>query len=323
MRTLVTGARGKVGVAAVTALVAAGHDVTASDLAPPRFDRSASGAPPIDTVAYVQADLTAPGDVYALVGGFSAGEGPKVGRYDAVVHAGAIPAPGGHAPATVFTNNLGGLFNVVEACIRWGVPRLVNISSETVTGFHFAERPWYPEYLPLDEEHRRAPQDPYGLSKHFGEQLCDAAVQRSDLSVLSLRPTWVQNAASYRTNLGPVVADPAAPSLTGWSYVDADDLADAIVLAAESDVPGHEVLYIAAADTVGGRDLHASWRAAYPDAPTELRPVSRPDASGIDCSKAERLLGWRPKRGWRDHLNADGTAKSSGFPDAGRPDRHG
>jgi UDP-glucose 4-epimerase len=310
MRTLVTGARGKVGVAAVAALVAAGHDVTASDLAPPRFDRPLDDAPAVDRVRYVQADLGSAGDVYSLVGGFSGGEGPKAGRFDAVVHAAAIPAPGRNTPATVFTNNLGALFNVVEACVRWGVPRLVNISSETVPGFHFAERPFYPAYLPLDEEHPAAPQDPYGLSKLFGEQLCDAAVQRSDLKVLSLRPTWVQNAASYPVNLGPIVADPAAPSLTGWSYIDADDLADAIVLAAESDAPGHDVLYIAAADTVGGRDLHASWRAAYPDAPTELRPVSRPDAAGIDCSKAERLLGWRPKRSWRDHLNADGTAKS-------------
>ncbi|SHN42756.1 NAD-dependent epimerase/dehydratase family protein [Cryptosporangium aurantiacum] len=305
MRTLVTGARGKVGVAAVEALVAAGHDVTATDLAPPSFDRPAPDAPAAERVPYVRADLTDAGDVYALVGGFSAGEGQKAGRYDAVVHAGAIPAPGRHAPATVFQNNLGALFNVVEACVRCGVPRLVNISSETVTGFHFAERPWYPVYLPLDEEHPAAPQDPYGLAKHFGEQLCDAAVRRSDLKVLSLRPTWVQNAASYPLNLGPIVADPDAPSLTGWSYVDADDLGDAIVLAAESDIPGHEVLYIAAADTVGGRDLHASWRAAYPDAPTELRPVSRPDASGIDCSKAKRLLGWEPRRSWRDHVGPE------------------
>ncbi|EXG80678.1 NAD-dependent epimerase/dehydratase family protein [Cryptosporangium arvum] len=300
MRILVTGARGKVGAAAVAALVAAGHDVTASDLTPPSFNRPAPDAAPVDRVPYVTADLGAAGDAYALVGGISAGEGPKGGRYDAVVHAAAIPAPGSHAPATVFTNNIGALFNVVEACVRWGVPRLVNISSETATGFHFAERPAYPRYLPLDEEHPCTPHDPYGLSKFFGEQLCDAAVQRSDVKILSLRPTWVQNDASYPLNLGPMLEDPDAQSLTGWSYVDADDLGDAIVLAAESDVPGHEVLYIAAADTIGGRDLHATWRAVYPDAPTELRPVTRPDASGIDCAKAERLLGWRPKRSWRD-----------------------
>jgi nucleoside-diphosphate-sugar epimerase len=119
---------------------------------------------------------------------------------------------------------------------------------------------------------------------------------------VSIRPTWVQNASTYERNLGPIVRDPAAASPTGWAYIDADDLAAAIRLAVESDLPGHEVFYIAAPDTIGGRDLHASWRAAYPDAGTKLRPVARPDAAGIDTSKAARLLGWEATRSWRDYF---------------------
>jgi nucleoside-diphosphate-sugar epimerase len=185
----------------------------------------------------------------------------------------------------------------------------VNISSETAPGFIFAERPFLPDYLPVDEEHPLRPQDPYALTKVFGEQLCDAAVRRSDLRCISLRPSWVQDAASYAPNLGQLVADRSAPSVGGWPYIDADDLADAIRLAVESDLPGHEVMYIAAPDTIGGRDLHGAWQAAFPDAPTELRRVSRPDASGISSAKAERLLGWRATRSWRDHLTDDGKPK--------------
>ena len=85
--------------------------------------------------------------------------------------------------------------------MRWGVRRLVNISSETVSGFIFAERPFLPGYLPLDEAHPVRPQDPYALAKLFGEQLCDAAVARSELRCISIRPTWVQNADSYERNL--------------------------------------------------------------------------------------------------------------------------
>jgi nucleoside-diphosphate-sugar epimerase len=301
MRVLVTGARGKVGRATVPALQRAGHDVVATDLRDPEWD-----TPPPGTAPYVKADLTDAGEVYALVGGAAVGEGPRPGRFDAVVHAGAVPAPGRHAPHVVFGNNLMATFNVVEACVRLGVARLVNISSETVPGFVFAERPFLPDYLPVDEEHPVRPQDPYALSKHFGEQLCDAAVRRSDLRCVSLRPTWVQDAASYRRNLAPLLRDPAAVSVTGWAYVDADDLAEAIRLAVESDLPGHEVCYVAAPDTVGGRDLAGSWRAAHPDAPTELRPLRRPDASGIDSARAQRLLGWRATRSWRDHLTPDG-----------------
>ena len=32
--------------------------------------------------------------------------------------------------------------SVLEAAIRWEVPRFVNVSSETVPGFFFPERPW-------------------------------------------------------------------------------------------------------------------------------------------------------------------------------------
>jgi UDP-glucose 4-epimerase len=301
MRVLVTGGRGKVGRAAVPALAAAGHDVTVTDLHDPEWDAPVPGTP-----GYVKADLTDAGQVYALVGGAAVGEGPRPGPFDAVVHAGALPAPGRHAPHVVFGNNLMGTFNVVEACVRWGVQRLVNISSETVPGFIFAERPFLPAYLPVDEQHPAAPQDPYALAKLFGEQLCDAAVRRSDLRCISLRPSWVQDAGSYARNLGPLLRDRTVPSITGWAYVDADDLADAIRLAVESDLPGHEVLYVANPDTVGGRDLHASWQAAYADGSTDLRPTARPDASGIDSSRAEKLLGWRPRRSWRDRLTPAG-----------------
>lgn len=301
MRVLVTGALGKVGRAAVRRLLAAGHEVTGSDRADPGWDWRPPG-----TAGYVKADLTDAGQVYALVGSAPTGVGRATGPFDAVVHAGAIPAPGQHPPHVVFGNNIAATFAVVEACVRWGVRRLVNISSQAVSGDIFAERPIWPEYLPMDEEHPDRPQDPYALSKLFGEQLCDAAVRRSGLRCLSLRPTWVQDPASYPANLGPLLADRSLPSLIGWSYVDVEDVAEAIRLAVESDVDGHEVVLLSAADTVGGRDLHAAWRAAYPDAPTELRPLPRPDASAICTDKAQRLLGWQPTRSWRDYLTDTG-----------------
>jgi nucleoside-diphosphate-sugar epimerase len=307
MRVLVTGARGKVGRAAVEALARTGHDAVATDILPAVFDRPPEDAAPADRVPYVRADLADAGDVFALLGGFTDGEGPRRGRFDAVVHAGALPAPGRHAAQVVFHNNVMGVFNVVEACVRWGVPRLVNISSETVVGFQFAERPTWPRYLPIDENHPCEPQDPYGLGKILGEDICTAAVRRSDLKIISLRPTWVQSPASYARNLGPLLADRSLPSTNGWSYIDADDLAAAILAAASSDVDGHEAMFIAADDNVGGRDLHAAWRGAFPDAPTELRPVPRPDANGFDTNKAKRLLGWAPRRSWRDYLTDSGA----------------
>lgn len=153
-----------------------------------------------------------------------------------------------------------------------GVPRLVNISSVGVLGLHYATRRFLPDYLPIDEQHPLRPQDPYGLSKLFAEQLCDAAVWRSDLRSISLRPAWVQDAASYAANLGPLIRAGQPRGVAGWPYIDVRDLAGAVRLAVDSDLPGHEAFYLAAPDTTGGMDLHASWRTANPAPPPTCGP---------------------------------------------------
>ncbi|MEP6851562.1 MAG: NAD(P)-dependent oxidoreductase [bacterium] len=297
MRILVTGSRGKVGRAAVTHLMEHGHDVRASDLARPTYERREDGVAP-----YVQADLTDAGAAYAVVR-----------DCDAVVHAAAIPEPSQNVPHEVFSNNLMSLFNVIEACVRLGVPRLVNISSETVPGMFFAERPVTPAYFPIDEAHPVAPQDPYALAKYFGEQLCTAATQRSDLRCITLRPTWVQDETSYARNIGPQVraAKGGVPEDTpnGWSYIDVYDLAGAIRLAAESDLRGHEIFYIASPDAPGIADTAQALRVQYPD--VEIRPLPRPDAAGTSTARAERVLGWQPTRSWRDYVDDDGRPRAS------------
>src|SRR5215204_5029684 len=139
MRVLVTGARGKVGRATVAAFQEAGHDVRATD-------------------------LTDAGDAFAVVRGA-----------EAVVHTAAIPEPTSNPPHVVFQNNLMATFNTLEAAIRFRVSRFVNNSSETVPAFFFPERPFLPDYVPVDEEHPIRPQDPYATAKYFGELLMDGA----------------------------------------------------------------------------------------------------------------------------------------------------
>ncbi|MFJ6002770.1 NAD-dependent epimerase/dehydratase family protein [Arthrobacter sp. NPDC092385] len=291
MKVLITGAHGKVGRAVTQAMKEAGHEVRTTDLTRPGFERKPEG-----TLKYTMADLTDAGEAYAVVR-----------DVDAVVHIAAIPEPTGNPPHVVFQTNLMATFNVLEAAIRFGVKRFVNISSETVPGFFFPERDFLPDYAPVDEEHPIRPQDPYALSKHFGEQLMDAAIARSDIQCITIRPSWVQFEGNYEHNLGPQVRDASVLSANLWSYIDVYDLADAIVLATESDLPGHEVFYIASPDNVGGHDFAEILAKHYGDA-IELRELDRSDASGITSAKAQRMLGWKPKRSWRDYLDADGHA---------------
>ena len=294
MRVVVTGSRGKVGRATVQAFADAGHDVLGVDLVRPVFDAGV-----VVPGRYVQADLTDAGSAFSVVAGA-----------DAVVHTAAIPQPTGNPPHVVLQTNLMSTFNLVEAAVRFGVPRFVNVSSESIVGNFFPERPFLPDYLPMDEEHPLLPQDPYALSKAFGEQLMDAAVRRSDLRAISIRPSTVHNEDNYESNLGKQVRDPSNLSANFWSYIDVYDLADALLLAAQSDLPGHEVFYIASPDNAGGHDFAATLHRFYGEQ-IELRELDRVDASGISIAKARRLLGFDPKRSWRDYLDADGHALES------------
>jgi nucleoside-diphosphate-sugar epimerase len=293
MRLLITGSRGKVGRAATAACIAGGHHVVGLDVSRPTFERPEPGEG-----AYIQADLTNAGDAFTVV----------ARGFDAIIHAAAIPEPTQNPPHVVFQNNLMGVFNLLEAAVRFGVGRFVNVSSETVPGFFFPERPFLPDYLPVDEEHPVRPQDPYALAKAFSEQLCDAAVRRSDIRCISIRPSWVQTAENYERNLGPQIGDPALASGGFWSYIDADDLADALRLAAESELPGHEVFYIASPDVASTRTLPELVAEHHGDA-IELRELDRPDAGGISIAKARRLLGYEPTRSWRDHLDDTGAPR--------------
>ena len=282
MRVLVTGALGTIGRATVAALAEAGHDVTATDR--PGTRGSAPGAR-----ALLWADLTDAGDAFAVVRG-----------HDVVVHLAAIASPTRHPAHTVFHNNLMSAFNVIEASVRWDVARLVNISSESVLGWAFAERAVRPEYLPVDEDHPIRPQDPYALAKCFAEQLCTAAVARSALRVVTLRPGWVLWPDTYGAELGPFRRDPALP-LETLSYVDGRDVATAIVLAAASDLPGHVICYVVAPDLPGRDDLAIEARRRFGDG-VVLRPVDRADASGTSPARIRQVLGFVARHSWRDHL---------------------
>jgi UDP-glucose 4-epimerase len=77
-----------------------------------------------------------------------------------------------------------------------------------------------------------------------------------------------------------------------------------VLTALETDTPGHEVMFAAAADNIGGRPIRQAIGQHHPE--VEVKRVDRIDAGGFSLDRSRTLLGWTPKRSWRDHLDESG-----------------
>ena len=82
-------------------------------------------------------------------------------------------------PRAAFDVNIAGTFNVLEACVRHGVKRLVFSSSASVYGDAVA--------IPMTEDHPFNNRTFYGATKIAGEQMCRAYHERYGLDYVALR----------------------------------------------------------------------------------------------------------------------------------------
>jgi nucleoside-diphosphate-sugar epimerase len=277
-RAIVTGSSGLLGRHVAAALGHAGWAVTGVDLAPP---------PPGAQWTHVAADAADPD---ALAGIFSGA--------DVVAHCAAIPRPTGFTARDVFMTNVATTFSVVEAAEEARVGRLIYASSFSVHGWPFFVRPFAPAFLPVDEAHPVAPQDPYGLSKLVGEEIVEAAVRRGAFTAVSLRMPWIQTSESFWREVGPRrESTRSADDL--WAYIDAEDAADAFAAAAGAPVGGYLCALLSAPDTYMDAPTEALIRDAFPSTP--LRADLPGDAATLDATVAYERLGFAPRRSWRGY----------------------
>lgn len=280
MRVVVTGSAGKIGRAAVRALQDAGHDVVGFDTGAPSWDAAAL---PVDCTDFGQV-------MGALTGVDVVGGVPE-----AVVHLAGIPAPGLAPDHVVFDTNTRALYNVLSACARLGVPRVVWGSSETLLGLPFTIPP---AYLPLDEDAPVRPQFHYALSKQLCETMAETfTTWHQDLTVVSLRFSNVF-ADTDRENLKEAQHPTEARKLNLWGYVDAADAGRACQLAVQADLHGHHRYLIAAADTISDVPSAELVRRFYPD--VEIRSPLTGHTSLLSTRRATDELGYRPQVSWRD-----------------------
>ncbi|MDU0346743.1 NAD(P)-dependent oxidoreductase [Microbacterium sp. KSW2-29] len=277
MRIALTGSSGKLGTVVARELRSAGHDVIGLDV---RGERGPG---------FVQVDLTDYGQVIDAL----AGVNDQHSGVDALVHLGAIPAPGIRSDVATFHNNMTSTFNVFWAAVRLGIRKIVYASSETVLGLPFDVPP---PYIPVDEEYAPRPESVYSLVKTLEERMATELVRwNPDLSVTALRFSNVMVPEDYAEF--PFDADARTRKWNLWGYIDARDGAQAIERALEVAPAGFETFIIAAADTVMNRPNAELVAEVFPG--VETRELGE-NTTLLSIDKARRLLGYDPQRSWRD-----------------------
>lgn len=280
MKIAVTGGSGKLGRSVVTRLKDDGHDVVNLDRAGTRGR------------GFIQIDLTDYGQVVDAILGID--EVNQTG-FDAVVHLGAIPAPGILPDSATFHNNILSTYNVFQAARRAGIKRVVYASSETVLGLPFDIDP---PYIPVDEEYPARPESTYSLVKHLEETMAKELVRWDPtLSITAFRFSNVMNPDDY-AEFPSFDSDATLRKWNLWGYIDGRDGAQAVARALENAKPGFEAYIIAAADTVMSRPSAELAAEVFPGVSLK-REVSGTETL-LSIEKARRLLGYEPEHSWRD-----------------------
>jgi UDP-glucose 4-epimerase len=317
MKVLVTGGAGYIGSHTVVELLAAGHEATIVD------NLSNSKASVLDRIeriagrrpGFIRADIR---DRVAMAAAF--GEC----RPDAVIHFAGLKAVGESVamPLAYYDNNVSGSLVLFETMAAAGVKRLVFSSSATVYGD--------PHAVPIREDFPLSAANPYGRSKLMIEEILrDLARSDGEWNIALLRyfnPVGAhasgiigEDPNGIPNNLMPFVAQVAAGKLAQLSvfgndyptpdgtgvrdYIHAVDLAEghlAALAALERADGGVLTVNLGTGSGYSVLDMVKAFeKACGREVPYRIAPRRPGDIAQCfaDPALAERLLGWRAKRG--------------------------
>ena len=217
---------------------------------------------------------------------------------DWVFHLAALAdiVPSIENPTEYYQSNVSGTFNVLEACRKHHVKKIIYAGSSSCYGI--------PNEYPTNEIAAIRPQYPYALTKNLGEQLVMHWSQLYSLPAVSLRFFNVygpraRTSGTYGAVFGVFLAQKLAKkpyTVVGdgtqtRDFTFVSDAVNAIVTAVESDLSG-EIINIGSNNTYSINrlvELLGGDVTYIPKRPGE------PDCTWADISKANKLLNWKPK----------------------------
>ncbi|MEI7788732.1 MAG: UDP-glucose 4-epimerase GalE [Chlorobiaceae bacterium] len=305
MRILVIGGAGYIGSHVARAFLDRGYAVTV-------FDNFQTGLREnlFDEAAFVHGDIMRPEQLRAVMTG---------GGFDGCVHLAAMKAAGQSMlkPELYAEANIAGTINILNQASAAGIARVIFSSSAAVYGT--------PQYLPIDEEHPKEPENFYGFTKLEIERLLEWYDKLKGMRYAAIR---YFNAAGYDVrgrikglelnpeNLLPIVMETAAgirPKLSIFGddyptrdgscirdYVHVSDLAEAHVTAFEYILQKEQSITVNLGSQTGVTVFEMVERARAitgrsVSAEVSGRRAGDPSELVASSAKARELLGWVPK----------------------------
>jgi UDP-glucose 4-epimerase len=199
-------------------------------------------------------------------------------------------------PTEYYKSNVNGTFNVLQACRKHKVKKIIYAGSSSCYGI--------PDEYPTKETAPISPEYPYALTKNLGEQLVMHWCKLYNLPAISLRFFNVygpraRTSGTYGAVFGVFLAQKLANkpfTVVGdgnqtRDFTFVSDVVNAIIAAAESDLSG-EVINIGSNNTYSINrlvELLGGEITYIPKRPGE------PDCTWADITKATQLLDWEPK----------------------------
>ncbi len=291
MRVFFTGGSGKAGRHAIQYLLDQGHQVTNADRVPSGMD-----------IPELLIDLTDAGQVIGAMSQMADWPDLDTGvpTYDAVVHFAAVPRILLGTDAECFRQNTQTTYNVIEAAVKLGIPKVIFASSETTYGVCFAQGEVKPAYLPVDEDHPTVPHDSYAMSKVCNEATARSFQARTGIDIYGLRINHVIEPHEYREMFPHFVAHPDACRRNIFAYIDARDLGHMVACCLKKDGLGYEVFNVANDDLSVAISTDEVIARFYQGVPVKRH--MRPDETFYAIDKAKRLVGFKPQHSWRAEL---------------------
>jgi UDP-glucose 4-epimerase len=309
MRILVFGGTGFVGLNIAAALLARGHAVTVFDRAglPPdaRRDFASHG----NRLTVIQGDVT---DSETVEGTIAAG-------CDVIILGAAITAgPGREAsdPETILRVNLLAQTPILIAAQRFGVKRIINLSSAAAYGASAFRNVLLDEEMPCD------PASLYAITKFASEKVAARLAGLWQQEIISVRLSAVfgpwERSNDVRDTPSPQAQILAAmqegyqavlsrPGIRDWIY--AVDVAEAVILLIEASRPQHQLYNISSGAEWSALQwgeelaaLHPGFICRLTDA-GEVATVdlhSPADRAPLSVARMAEEFGWRARFGCAD-----------------------